>query len=151
MRPPAELRRLLQMPCRGHPCRGAGEQPATLSARNGVYVQLPPPALADLHADADRSGDRRPVNRATMTGYTGLRTVMAKALDEDTLKALLSAQAVRDVRVQRQGDAWGVSVRLGVAWHPIKSRREPVRTWASLTAVGRFFERLGVTRFEVEQ
>lgn len=86
-----------------------------------------------------------------MAGLFGLRMVMAKAIDEDTLKALLSAQAVRDVRVQRQGDGWTLSVRLGVAWHSIRSRREPVREWASLTAVGRFLERVGVTKFDVEQ
>ena len=33
---------------------------------------------------------------------------------------------------------------------PVRSRREVIRTWASLTAVGRFAEGLGVLGFAVE-
>lgn len=75
---------------------------------------------------------------------------MGRRIDEDALGALLEAGAVRDVRVQRQDSAWTLSVRLGATWHPIRSRREPVRVWSSLTAVGRFLERAGVQKFEVE-
>lgn len=75
---------------------------------------------------------------------------MGRRIDAEALCALLEAGAVRDVRVQRQDSAWTLSVRLGATWHPIRSRREPVRVWASLTAVGRFCERVGVTKLEVE-
>ncbi|NWA23914.1 hypothetical protein HX866_03325 [Pseudomonas gingeri] len=33
---------------------------------------------------------------------------------------------------------------------PVRSRREPLRTWASLTAVGRFADALGLRGFTVE-
>lgn len=75
---------------------------------------------------------------------------MGRRIDEDALSALIEAQAVREVRVGRQDDAWGLSVRLGATWHPVRSRRESVRTWASLTAIGRFLERTGIKKFEVE-
>jgi hypothetical protein len=32
----------------------------------------------------------------------------------------------------------------------VRSRREAQRTWASLTAVGRFVETVGITEFSVE-
>lgn len=76
---------------------------------------------------------------------------MGRRIDEDALGALIEAQAVREVRVARQDGLWRVTARLGATWHPVRSRREPVRTWASLTAAARFLERLGVTKFEVEQ
>lgn len=76
---------------------------------------------------------------------------MGRRIDEDAVGALIEAGAVRELRVTRQEGLWGLSVRLGATWHPVRSRREPVRLWASLTAAGRFLERLGVTKFEVEQ
>ncbi|WP_371926205.1 hypothetical protein [Pseudomonas sp. FSL R10-0071] len=48
---------------------------------------------------------------------------------------------------------WTFSVRLGGPHSrliAVRSRREAIRTWASLTAVGRFAERLGVRGFAVE-
>jgi hypothetical protein len=50
---------------------------------------------------------------------------------------------VREVVVGRiNGDpAWGLSIRLGgpaARLVPVRSRREAIRTWASLTAVGKF-------------
>ena len=75
---------------------------------------------------------------------------MAKSIDEAALGALVSAQAVREVRVQPFGSGWAADVRLGTSWSHIKSRREPRRTWLSLTAIGRFLKASGVTKFEVE-
>lgn len=86
-----------------------------------------------------------------MPRLNGWGVVMGRRIDEDALGALIEAGAVRDVRVTRKNAVWGLSVRLGATWHDVRSRREPVRTWASLTAVGRFLERVGVTKFEVEQ
>ena len=60
---------------------------------------------------------------------------------------------MREVLVSRQNEKWGLAIRLGGAgsrWLPVRSRRESVRTWASLTAVGRFAESLGVKGFSVE-
>lgn len=86
-----------------------------------------------------------------MPSFTGRRVAMGRRIDEDALGALIEAQAVREVRVARKNAVWCLSVRLSGSWHPVRSRREPVRTWASLTAIGRFLERAGVTKFEVEQ
>jgi len=38
----------------------------------------------------------------------------------------------------------------GARWVPVRSRRESRRTWASLTAVGRFAEGVGLSGFSVE-
>ena len=79
--------------------------------------------------------------------------MVGKGLQEETLRAMLEAGAVREVLVSRQDDRWGLAIRLGGAgsrWLPVRSRREALRTWASLTAVGRFAESLGVKGFAVE-
>ncbi len=76
---------------------------------------------------------------------------MGRRIDEDALGALIEAGAVRELRVTRKDASWRISARLGATWHDVRSRREAVRLWASLTAAGRFLERAGVTKFEVEQ
>lgn len=66
---------------------------------------------------------------------------------------MLEAGAVREVLVSRQENKWSLSVRLGGTgsrWLPVRSRREALRTWASLTAVGRFADALGIKGFAVE-
>lgn len=75
-------------------------------------------------------------------------------LDEKTLKRLIAQHAVREFVVGRlSANEWTLSVRLGgpgVPLLPICSRREELRIWASLTAVGKFANRLGVPGFYVE-
>ncbi|MBK3433094.1 MULTISPECIES: hypothetical protein [Pseudomonas] len=69
-----------------------------------------------------------------------------QGIHEDTLQAMLEGGAVREALVSRHGDKWGLAIRLGGAgsrWLPVRSRREALRTWASLTAVGRFAEAVG--------
>ncbi|WP_410017219.1 hypothetical protein [Pseudomonas sp. 14P_5.3_Bac1] len=69
---------------------------------------------------------------------------------------MVSQHAIREAVVGRvAGDdaKWTLSIRLGgptARLVPVRSRREPLRTWASLTAVGRFAESLGITAFSVE-
>ena len=78
---------------------------------------------------------------------------MRSGIHEDALRVMLEGGAVREVLVSRQNEKWGLAIRLGGAgsrWLPVRSRREFVRTWASLTAVGRFAESLGVKGFSVE-
>ena len=75
---------------------------------------------------------------------------MKKAIDQDTLEALVSTGAMREFRAVRHGEAWSVQGRIGSSWLPVRSRREPVRTWASLTAVGRFCEAQGIRALTVE-
>ncbi|WP_294734853.1 hypothetical protein [uncultured Pseudomonas sp.] len=78
---------------------------------------------------------------------------MPQGIQEETLRAMLEGGAVRDVLVSRQEDKWTLAIRLGGAgsrWLPVRSRREALRTWASLTAIGRFAETVGVRGFTVE-
>lgn len=75
---------------------------------------------------------------------------MKKAIDQDTLQALIETQAMREFRAVRKGDAWSLQGRIGASWLPIRSRREPVRLWASLTAIGRFCESQGIRNLNVE-
>ncbi|WP_122322248.1 hypothetical protein [Pseudomonas amygdali] len=77
---------------------------------------------------------------------------MRKAIDEDTLRALVETAAVREIQVTRGpgGAGFSLSARLGGRWLPLRSKREPLRLWASLTAIERFCTRAGIKRFEVE-
>lgn len=77
---------------------------------------------------------------------------MRKAIDEDTLRALIETASVREIQVTRGpgGAGFSLSARLGGRWLPVRSKREPLRVWASLTAIERFCVRVGIRRFEVE-
>ncbi|VVO49484.1 hypothetical protein PS862_00235 [Pseudomonas fluorescens] len=78
---------------------------------------------------------------------------MRAGIQEDALRTMLEGGAVREVLVSRHGDKWGLAIRLGGAgsrWMPVRSRREAMRTWASLTAVGKFADHLGLKGFAVE-
>ena len=82
--------------------------------------------------------------------------MIGEAIQSDTLKALISQHAVKEAVVGRlpgDGIRWTLSVRLGGPTSrlvPVRSRREPLRVWASLTAVDRFAEAVGLTEFSVE-
>ncbi len=73
-------------------------------------------------------------------------------VQEEALLALVSEGAVREFLVRRgpDGKGWTFAVRLGRRWISVRSRREPIRVWASLTAVGNYAERIGVRGFGVE-
>ena len=77
---------------------------------------------------------------------------MRQAIQEDALSLLISQGAAREFLARRGpgGEGWSFCVRLGVHWLPVRSRREPLRVWASLTAVERFAVGLGVRGFAVE-
>lgn len=64
---------------------------------------------------------------------------MRKAIDQDTLQALIETGAAGEFRAARGpgGEGWKLATRLGTTWLPVRSRREPMRLWASLTAVER--------------
>ena len=82
--------------------------------------------------------------------------MICEAIQSDTLKALVSQLAIREAvvgRVAGNSSQWTLSVRMGgptARLIPVRSRREPIRTWASLRAVGRFAETVGITGFSVE-
>lgn len=77
---------------------------------------------------------------------------MRQAIQEDALALLISQGAAREFLARRGpgGEGWSFCVRLGAHWLPVRSRREPLRLWASLTAVERFAKGLGVRGFSVE-
>jgi len=77
---------------------------------------------------------------------------MRQGIQQEALELLISQGAAREFLAQRGpgGKGWKFSVRLGAHWLPVRSRREPLRTWASLTAVERFAHGLGVRSFLVE-
>lgn len=81
--------------------------------------------------------------------------MIGDGIHEEVLRALVEQHAVRECLVAKVdgGPAWGLSIRLGgsgARWVPVRSRRERLRTWASLTAVGRFAEGVGHSGFTVE-
>jgi hypothetical protein len=75
---------------------------------------------------------------------------MKRAIEQETLQVLVETGAAREFRVLREGEAWRLDVRLGSKWLPVRSRREPIRYWRSLTAVGRFCETVGIKVLSVE-
>ncbi|HDS1780302.1 TPA: hypothetical protein QEM49_004883 [Pseudomonas putida] len=77
---------------------------------------------------------------------------MRKAIDQETLSALVENGAVREIQAVRGpgGVGFSLSARLGGHWLPVRSKREPLRIWASLTAIERFCTKAGIKRFEVE-
>ena len=71
---------------------------------------------------------------------------MRQAIHEDALALLISQHAAREfmVRATPGGNGWAFYVRLGSTWLPVRSRREPMRVWASPTAAVKFAQELGV-------
>jgi hypothetical protein len=68
---------------------------------------------------------------------------MKRAIEQETLQALVETGAAPGFRVLRDGEAWRLELRLG-------STGIPVRYWRSLTAVGRFFARVGIKVLTLE-
>lgn len=77
---------------------------------------------------------------------------MRQAIHEDALAVLVEQGAAREFLARRGpgGEGWSFCVRLGAHWLPVRSRREPLRVWASLVAVERFAVACGVRGFLVE-
>ncbi|MDR7281300.1 hypothetical protein J2X84_000114 [Pseudomonas corrugata] len=75
---------------------------------------------------------------------------MKRAIEQETLQALVETGAAREFHVLCDGEAWRLELRLGSKWLPVRSRREPIRYWRSLTAVGRFCEGVDIKMLTVE-
>nr|WP_274643775.1 hypothetical protein [Pseudomonas serbica] len=75
---------------------------------------------------------------------------MKKAIQQETLEALVSDSRLREARAVRVDGGWSLQGRLGTAWRPVRSRREAVRVWASLTALERFCTKIGIRQLLVE-
>jgi hypothetical protein len=69
-----------------------------------------------------------------------------QAIHEDALQALIETNSAREYQARRGpgGEGWAFYVRLGSHWLPVRSRREPIRVWASPTAIVKFAQGLGV-------
>lgn len=75
---------------------------------------------------------------------------MKKAMQQETLEALVSDSRLREARAVRVEGGWSLQGRLGTSWRPVRSRREPVRIWSSLTALERFCTKIGIRQLVVE-
>lgn len=75
---------------------------------------------------------------------------MKKAIQQDTLEALVSDSALREVRAVRVEGGWSLQGRIGLYWRPVRSRREPVRVWPSATALERFCTGIGLKQLTFE-
>ncbi|EHP4174486.1 hypothetical protein KO950_004514 [Salmonella enterica] len=79
-----------------------------------------------------------------------------KTIQQDTLGTLVATGAVREFRVLRhepqagKSEGWMMQARIGSSWLNVRSRREPIRVWASLTAVGRFAQSQGIPQITIE-
>ncbi|MDG4868699.1 hypothetical protein P8631_11875 [Guyparkeria sp. 1SP6A2] len=64
---------------------------------------------------------------------------------ESEARMLVESGAVRSVSIEpAPGDGWAVVLRVGMDERPIRSKREDVRTWASLDTLIGWLRRLGV-------
>lgn len=64
---------------------------------------------------------------------------------EPEARMLVEAGAVRSVSIEpAPGDGWAVVLRVGMDERPVASKREDVRTWASLDTLIGWLRRLGV-------
>lgn len=62
-------------------------------------------------------------------------------------------RAVSDALVSRHSETWTLAIRIagvGSRWLPVRSRREALRTKASLTPVGQFAKTAVIRTFQVE-
>ena len=79
---------------------------------------------------------------------------MREAIYEDDLRRYVEQHIVREARVSRfEGGRWSLAVRLGgptAKWLPVRSKREAVRTWASLDTLARWADELGLQGFVLE-
>lgn len=71
---------------------------------------------------------------------------------EKDLALLVESKALREFLVQRteDGDRWMLSARYGARWVPVRSKREELRTWASLDTLERFARAVGITVITLE-
>ena len=75
---------------------------------------------------------------------------MKKAYQQATLEALIADSALRECRAVRIEGGWSLEARIGLSWRPVRSRREVVRVWRSLTGLERFCTAIGVKQLLVE-
>lgn len=77
-------------------------------------------------------------------------TLTGKAIQQETLEVLVRDQALRELRAIRMEGGWCLEGRIALQWRPVRSRRESIRVWRSLTALERFCTSVGIKRLTVE-
>ncbi|MFJ4443321.1 hypothetical protein ACIPZ8_14660 [Pseudomonas sp. NPDC089422] len=82
--------------------------------------------------------------------------MIGQAIDLSTWRVLASTRQVRDAVAGRHEDdrsQWTLGVRIGgpTAWLiPVRSKREAVKTWASLETLVKFAEDCGLDGLRIE-
>ncbi|MFO7582072.1 hypothetical protein [Guyparkeria sp.] len=68
-----------------------------------------------------------------------------RGIEEREARALGEAGSVRSVSIERApGDGWAVVLRVGMEERVVRSRREDVRTWATLDSAAKWVARIGI-------
>ena len=82
--------------------------------------------------------------------------MIGQSVDVNTLRVLASTQQVREAVAGRHKDdrsRWELSIRVGGPSSrliPVRSKRDAVKTWASLDTLAKFAEEAGLDGLRVE-
>lgn len=82
--------------------------------------------------------------------------MIGQSVDVNTLRVLASTQQVRDAvagRHKEDRSRWELSIRVGGPSSrliPVRSKRDAVKTWASLDTLAKFAEDVGLAEVRVE-
>lgn len=82
--------------------------------------------------------------------------MIGQAIDSNTLRVLASTRQVRDAVAGRDADdrtRWTLGIRVGgpsARLIPVRSKREAVKTWASLDTLVKFAEDCGLDGLRIE-
>lgn len=82
--------------------------------------------------------------------------MIGQAIDLNTLRVLASTRQVRDAvagRCEDDRSQWTLGIRVGgpsARLIPVRSKREPVKTWASLDTLVKFAEDCGLDGLRIE-
>jgi len=63
---------------------------------------------------------------------------------EPAARLLVESGAVRGARIVRAGERWAVLLLVGMEEYTVSSKREDVRTWASLDTLAEWLKNLGI-------
>ncbi len=82
--------------------------------------------------------------------------MIGQAVDVNTLRVLASTRQVSDAVAGRHPDdrsRWELGIRVGgptARLIPVRSKREPVKTWASLDTLVKFAQECGLDGLRIE-
>lgn len=94
-----------------------------MPACNWQLWSIAPIVIHSLVQQKGQAGHRIPLLRYTNTlgtGWTREQGIdMKRAVEQETLQALVEAGAAREFRVLREGETWRLKLRLGAKWLPV--------------------------------